>query len=642
MYSFHAYFMRRMWNNSRLAVSSFHSSCVLLILFAVFWTVAYIYATDHLFSVKKRQLIDKYSLNLRIKVDDKMHYSELIDKKLLKSINKSENWHETVTSLKSSHELLVSKNLPFVPMFKFRRLLTTTSTDRCIYSSAHISSSSSSFFPKDYFTLEQRRRGALFLHFFGLIYMFIAISIVSDEFFIPSLSVITRKLSISDNVAGATFMAAGSSAPEFFASLFGVFIAQNNIGIGTIVGSATFNILCVLAFCTFFSLEVLKITCWPMLRDIFFYVVALFLLVLFFLDEEIQWHEAISLFIIFIIYAIVMGHNEQLEKNFKRNLKKITQHLCPSLSNSLSVQEVKSLPTIIIVKEMESVSVQSKAAVDEVSNPVENLNGSFKTVTAVSHNVMQKNCINRTSNIVPENVVNCSFIQKCVILEERTSASEEVPINIAWPSSAKARLTYLFLAPIMFPLYYTLPDSKNSSSRKYFVITFVGSILWIAFFSYLMIWWAKVIGETLAIPNEIMGLTVLAAGTSTPDLISSVIVARKGLGDMAVSSSIGSNIFDICVGLPIPWLLQFAVLWLRSSSSTSSIATIPVISKGLICSVGLLFLVLIFLVIAVILCRWKLNKIFGMAMLIAYLAFCLLSVLLELGYIVCPLIIACK
>lgn len=46
-----------------------------------------------------------------------------------------------------------------------------------------------------------------------------------------------------------------------------------------------------------------------------------------------------------------------------------------------------------------------------------------------------------------------------------------------------------------------------------------------------------------------MGLTILAAGTSIPDLITSVIVARKGLGDMAVSSSVGSNIFDITVGL---------------------------------------------------------------------------------------------
>lgn len=55
--------------------------------------------------------------------------------------------------------------------------------------------------------------------------------------------------------------------------------------------------------------------------------------------------------------------------------------------------------------------------------------------------------------------------------------------------------------------------------KKWFAWTFVGSILWIAFYAYLMVWWANVIGTTIGIPNEIMGLTVLAAGTSIPDLI---------------------------------------------------------------------------------------------------------------------------
>jgi len=48
-----------------------------------------------------------------------------------------------------------------------------------------------------------------------------------------------------------------------------------------------------------------------------------------------------------------------------------------------------------------------------------------------------------------------------------------------------------------------------------------------------------------------MGLTFLAAGTSIPDLITSVIVAKKGFGDMAVSSSVGSNIFDVTIGYVI-------------------------------------------------------------------------------------------
>lgn len=72
--------------------------------------------------------------------------------------------------------------------------------------------------------------------------------------------------------------------------------------------------------------------------------------------------------------------------------------------------------------------------------------------------------------------------------------------------------------------------------------------MWIAIFSYLMVWWASLVGETFEVPPEVMGLTFLAAGTSIPDLITSVLVARKGFGDMAVSSSVGSNIFDVTIG----------------------------------------------------------------------------------------------
>ncbi|MDP2669609.1 MAG: hypothetical protein Q8O99_00965 [bacterium] len=41
----------------------------------------------------------------------------------------------------------------------------------------------------------------------------------------------------------------------------------------------------------------------------------------------------------------------------------------------------------------------------------------------------------------------------------------------------------------------------------------------------------------------------MAAGTSVPDLLSSVIVAKQGRGDMAVTNALGSNIFDICICL---------------------------------------------------------------------------------------------
>ena len=80
----------------------------------------------------------------------------------------------------------------------------------------------------------------------GVMYMFVALAIVCDEFFVPSLDAMIEFLGVSEDVAGATFMAAGGSAPELFTSMIGVFIAFSDVGIGTIVGSAVFNILFVI------------------------------------------------------------------------------------------------------------------------------------------------------------------------------------------------------------------------------------------------------------------------------------------------------------------------------------------------------------------------------------------------------------
>ncbi|XP_033992439.1 sodium/potassium/calcium exchanger 2-like [Trematomus bernacchii] len=167
---------------------------------------------------------------------------------------------------------------------------------------------------------------------------------------------------------------------------------------------------------------------------------------------------------------------------------------------------------------------------------------------------------------------------------------DDQPLSLSWPDSCHKRITYLLIIPIVLPLWLTLPDVRKPTAKRFFPISFIGAICWIAAFSYLMVWWAHQVGETIGITEEIMGLTILAAGTSIPDLITSVIVARKGLGDMAVSSSVGSNIFDITVGLPFPWLL-----W----SFINNMSPVKVSSNGLFCAIVLLFIMLLFVLISI-------------------------------------------
>ncbi|XP_037909411.1 sodium/potassium/calcium exchanger Nckx30C isoform X5 [Hermetia illucens] len=568
-------------------------------------------------------------------------------------------------------------------------------------------------FPKDLFTREQLERGAVILHILGVIYMFVALAIVCDEFFVPSLDVIIEKLDITDDVAGATFMAAGGSAPELFTSVIGVFVSFDDVGIGTIVGSAVFNILFVIGMCALFSKTVLSLTWWPLFRDCSFYSVSLLILIYFFRDNLIYWWEAAVLFLIYIAYVGFMKWNQQVERCVKKVVykNKVDENL---RLNERQGNAANSSETSMATQP--GGSVTSRAASESRSGPpgsssgaTGNSSGSTVTGAKFRHGLLQlmihtidplhdetvtgkvdekatqlhaiaslKVLLDATkpqrgaattsaANHVKINLKETtlasdrpngnidttidsptsgrrsSWIEQRVKLQTRRFSTkvptvitefvkgnelEDEPeaLSMSWPATGRKRLTYLLVAPILFPLWLTLPDTRTPRGKQFFPVTFLGSIVWIAAYSYLMVWWANVAGDTAKIPPEVMGLTFLAAGTSIPDLITSVIVARKGFGDMAVSSSVGSNIFDVTVGLPIPWLL-YGIIYQQP---------VEVNSVGMVCSITILFMMLLFVVLSIACFRWRMNKGLGLTMFLLYFVFVAVSLMFEYKMITCP------
>ncbi|XP_061664310.1 sodium/potassium/calcium exchanger 2-like isoform X2 [Syngnathoides biaculeatus] len=517
-------------------------------------------------------------------------------------------------------------------------------------------------YPPDLFGLQERRRGAVVLHMFGMIYMFIALAIVCDEFFVPALTVITEKLTISDDVAGATFMAAGGSAPELFTSIIGVFISHSNVGIGTIVGSAVFNILFVIGMCAIFSKEILNLTWWPLFRDVSFYILDLVLLIVFFLDNIISVWESVTLLSGYAAYVVFMKFNGTVEgfvKNCMNKNRVVEVEVQPkarprlqrggssaSLHNSLMRNSIFQLMIHTLdplSEEFADSELGTYGKLKYYHSMTEE--GKFREKASILHKIAKKKCqvedsekANGVASRSDRNLPNSSSVQVEVTPpmngtagQEGESAEDEEdddqPLSLSWPESGRKRFTYLFIMPVVLPLWLTLPDVRKPSSKKFFPLTFLGAICWIAAFSYLMVWWAHQVGETVGITEEIMGLTILAAGTSIPDLITSVIVARKGLGDMAVSSSVGSNIFDITVGLPFPWLM-----W----SLLSGLQPVAVSSNGLFCAIVLLFLMLLFVIISIAACKWRMSKLLGFIMFMLYFVFLVVSVMLEDRVLICP------
>lgn len=166
--------------------------------------------------------------------------------------------------------------------------------------------------------LETVSAGAAVGMFLGILYMFLALAIVCDEFFVSALEVIASEhyMNLSMDVAGATLMAAGGSAPELFTSFVGTF-QQSDIGIGTIVGSAVFNVLFVIGVCSMLSKEVLQLTWWPLFRDCVYYACGLLVLAMLVgvsSKGTVSWWEALILFLMYFGYVIVMKYNKRIYK----------------------------------------------------------------------------------------------------------------------------------------------------------------------------------------------------------------------------------------------------------------------------------------------------------------------------------------
>lgn len=174
-------------------------------------------------------------------------------------------------------------------------------------------------------------------------------------------------------------------------------------------------------------------------------------------------------------------------------------------------------------------------------------------------------------------------------------------LDLSWPDTTRARVIYIISLPLVFPMYITAPNVQKPQWRRWWPFTFFMAIIWVAIWSFFMVQWATIFGLTIGIPTKVMGLIFLAAGTSIPDLLTSICVAMNGKGDMAVSSSIGSNIFDILVGLPLPWLCRSLSL-----NGKSIIVGSPEDNVGL--SVLILMAVVIIVIITIASVGWKLSK----------------------------------
>ena len=345
----------------------------------------------------------------------------------------------------------------------------------------------------------------IFLTTIALGLTFYALNRVTDEYFVQSLEILSTRMRMTSDIAGASLMAMGSSAPELFTSLLALVKGMDlaDLGAGTIVGSAIFNVLVIVGASALFGTAILN---WqPAVRDMVFYLFTIILLYFVFSDGVITLGESFFLVIFYFVYLAVLP---------------VWRRIFPYE--------------------------------DQAENEAQ------------------------------------------VSIEEELGTVE----STAW--------YWWWAIPIDRFFEMVMPDLNRKP--QYYLLVFFMSIFFIGALSWILVEAGVILASELGVPPAIIGLTVLAVGTSVPDLLSSLIVARQGKPDMAVSNAVGSNIFDILVGLGAVWMIMIMVrgeeIHIGQENLNSSIAL-------LLASVAALFFILITQ-------KWQLGRRSGIVLVTLY------------------------
>ncbi len=344
-----------------------------------------------------------------------------------------------------------------------------------------------------------------------LLITFYVIAKIVDEVFIKSLDNIAHTLKLPHDVAGATLLAIGTSAPELSTTLFALFLMGANpaTGLGTVVGSAIFQILVVVGFAAMIKTSYLN---WkPVIRDGVFYAISVFLLILVVNDNKITFAESAVLVSGYFVYLVILG-----------------------IYSKIVGREEEKDPIDIVEEEVEKAKANDRSFL-----------GSILRIVSL---------------------------------------------------------------PIDF-LIELIPDPEKY--KRWTVPTFFISLGVIAFGSYWLVTAGEAFAIGIGIVPTIVALTILAGGTSVPELISSAIVSKQGRGDMAISNAIGSNSFDILISLGLPLLIYTGINGDLTNIGGENISS----------SVILLFATMIMILVLLVSQKFKIGRVFGGFLIFCYVLY---------------------
>lgn len=152
------------------------------------------------------------------------------------------------------------------------------------------------------------------------------------------------------------------------------------------------------------------------------------------------------------------------------------------------------------------------------------------------------------------------------------------------------------------------PEKKVLNKKKigFALLGLLGLIVGCRILVYSGVELARIAG----IPEMIMGLFTLAIGTSIPELVVTLSSAMKGLHDLSIGTVLGSNTFNILIGIGIPALLL----------------GVPVERLSLVFDAPVMILVTVLLMVLIRTGKMKLNRSGGIILIGTYLSYAIIRI----------------
>lgn len=185
-------------------------------------------------------------------------------------------------------------------------------------------------------------------------------------------------------------------------------------------------------------------------------------------------------------------------------------------------------------------------------------------------------------------------------------------------------LTSIFLVYMIFSVLNarkSMIDGKDNSKEDGEDINIINKIILlvvgaavIAIGADLLVDNGIIIAQAIGVPEAVIGLTVVALGTSLPEFVTAITSLVKGHGALSLGNVIGANLFNLVLVSGVSTVLSpFAI---PQSSAINGVNT------SLVVDIPVMFFVMSLLVIPTLI-RGKLSRMQGIILLVTYVAFCI-------------------